>query len=136
MQNKLISVAQTLLPADANLSRFFTREESLTVTDAFIPKTGPIFVADPGIRQASGWFYFLWSGSVADKMVLRSSHPGISHKKYFVKHWNAEENPSRQDIESVVARDAEGLQEVILRNGVVTKRGYIENKIHVWCANG
>jgi hypothetical protein len=135
---KLFSASLSILQRQRSvLPLYFTREETLTIAKRFILTTSPLYIKNAGVWQAGGWYYFLWMDAKGEqKVILRSSHADLERNKYYVKHWDKHEMPSRQDVENAIATHAAGLQDATLEHGVVTKRGFIRGKKHIWCSYG
>jgi hypothetical protein len=109
-----------------------TRHEAAEIILDILPNIPPVCLDNFGY-QGGGWYYALWRNAESDdKMVCRFNRARTDRKAYFVAYWDRNQYPTRQEVVDVVDRDAQGLRQVNMTHGVVIKRGYIPNKLHVW----
>ncbi len=113
---------QTPVKPPATGTASLSRNECLAAIYDFMPPSDPIYIADRGIWQADGWYYFLWENK-RYKALLVSTHTDNTRYRYYVKHWPADNPPSRHDIVRTIREHAKGLKDATLRHGVVTERG-------------
>lgn len=110
-----------------------TRNECLRILNGInASKTPaePIFLADPGIWQADGWYYFLWENEKYNVLMF-SGHSDPKRYRYYVQHWKKPHAPTRTELIQIIREHAIKVKRATLEHSVAINRS-MDNETSVW----